>query len=314
MQTLTATILGLNSEASQALKLSIEATLPSEFIFEWANISEKPVDVIFLNQVFLHSNTIQSYLNRQTKTQYLCLAYNAALSGTIIDNQLHYPFETSQDLTAWLQLKFGQTAPVQPCSIRTDLNKNIEEMLLARNSFLRLYQHSQDLAIIDTRTERVFIHPEMSPEHFFAPDLQQSYAKSSRVNAVQGYFKIADLKVWLWDMLYPARHTFAIQGIAPEYCYQLRHWPQLPSSPERKHLLKIAALFAQGAEIEYVIQKVECSAQQVKTFIYLTQLLQMSQQISQQEARFLTQRTQQESTSTGVFQGLFGKLRRKLGI
>ncbi|KJV37515.1 hypothetical protein [Acinetobacter brisouii] len=313
MKTLTATILGLNSEASQALKLDIEAAIPHGFVLEWVTLSDKTVDVMFVNHHFLDSKAIQNYLQQHPDVHYLCLEYNATLAGKILDNQLYYPFENSTDLTAWLRLKFIHIAPkVQ--HIPLNLSKYIEEMLVARNSFLRLYQHGEDVAIIDTRTERVFVQPSLSIQQFFSPNLEQSYAKSSRVNAAQGYFVIADLKIWLWELLYPARAAFSAQELMPHHCYRLVQWPQFSPSKERKLLLKMAAFFARGAEIEYVMRKANCSAQQVKEFIYLTQLLGMSEQIPNQEARFLVHNVEQESTSMGIFQGLFGKLRRKLGM
>ncbi|MHA3115789.1 hypothetical protein E0H86_01135 [Acinetobacter sp. ANC 4635] len=313
MKTLTATILGLNSEASQALKLDIETAIPHGFVIEWVTLLDKTVDVMFINHHFLDSKAIQNYLQQHPDVHYLYLEYNATLAGKILNNQLYYPFENSTDLSAWLRIKFVQIAPkVQ--HIPLNLSKYIEEMLVPRNSFLRLYQHEEDLAIIDTRTERIFLHPNLPIQQFFSPNVEQSYAKSSRVNAVQGYFKVADLKVWLWETLYPARHTFTVESIPLHNCYRLLQWPQFTTCSERKYLLKMAALFARGAEIEYVMRKANCSAQQVKEFIYLTQLLGMSEQIPNQETRFLVHNVEQESTSMGIFQGLFGKLRRKLGI
>lgn len=313
MQILTATIFGLNSETSEVLKRAIEITLPQNLVLEWTTISAKPVDLVFLNHYFLHSDAIQNYFKRYPKTQYLCLEHNLELAGKILDNQLYYPFKDSSDLKAWWQLKFLDIRT--PCVIGSNFYHQIAEMLLARNSFLRMHQQGEDLAIIDTRTERIFLHPDLYIQQFFSPDIEQSYAKSSRVNAVQGYFSVADLKIWLWNMLYPARHQLQTQSIAVHSCYRLLQWPQFTADLERKHFLKMAAFFAHGAQVEYVAQKTSCSIQQVKAFIYLTQLLNMSEKIQDMEARFLTQDVEVESASAvGVFQGLFGKLRRKLGI
>ena len=312
---LHASMVGPNNDASIALKQAIENSLPNGIELKWNSAIQAHIDILFINHYFLDTNTIQNYLLEHPTTQYLCIEYNAAYSGKMVSNKLFYPFEKSYDLQHWFSLNFTQIVlPTIVANKSKFLTKNIQEMFIARNGFLRICHNHDDIAIIDTRTERVYINPNTTDINFFTHAWLQTYAKNSLVNMIQDQFKIEDLKIWLWNHLYPYYQYISIDHISAQSCYRLLQWPQIQNNEQQKIMLKISALFSRGAEVNYVANYLNCSLQQIQAFIVLTQLLGMSEEISSQSAHFSAKHQIISSKSTGVFQGFIRKLRNKLGI
>lgn len=307
--TLYLTIFGLNSDTSDQLKSAIQNAFPQGTLLEWTTLAHPELDFIFINDAFFHSQIIQNIISTHKHIKYLRLVNSPEKSGIINNGILYYPFLKSNDLLSWL---VDKTKNYQ-INLNHEATLSFDEIFTERNGFIRLYDHIGNIAIIDARTERVFVDPKR--DHIiFNHQIKQSYAKSSLVNELLKSFILFDLKVWLWQVLYQSTEILELSNIQDKQCYILNEWPQVNGFSNRKKLLKISAFFSKGAEVEYVVQNSEYTSAQVKKFILMTQLLRMSESIPPAQAKFKIETVQSYQNSSGVFSSFLGKLRRKLGI
>lgn len=307
--TLYLTIFGLNSDISEQLKSAIQNAFPQGTLLEWTTLAHPELDFIFINDAFFHSQIIQNIISTHKHIKYLRLVNSPEKSGNINNDILYYPFLKSYDLVSWLLNKEKNHQSI----LNHEATLSFDEIFTERNGFIRLYDHIGNIAIIDTRTERVFVDPKRN--HIsFNHEIKQSYAKSSLVNELLKSFILFDLKIWLWQVLYQSTELLELSNIQDSQCYILNEWPQINSLSNRRKLLKISAFFSKGAEVEYVVQNSEYTLTQVKQFILMTQLLRMSESIPSAQAKFKIETAQFQQNSSGIFSSFLGKLRRKLGI
>ena len=213
-------------------------------------------------------------------------------AGSIVGDQLFYPFTQLNHLMAWLQQRFfGQTHP-QVSHVQEKPNMSVSrvaasqyshakvenqvvfnEIFTPRNGYIQLYDHTGFLALIDTRTERVwFEHDQVL--HSLKDSINQTYATNSFVQDMIKNKIAYDLRTWLWQAVSHSS-TLDLPKIDTNVYFKLNIWPQFEKGLDRKDNLKIAACFALGAKVEDVEQHLNLSLERVKKFVAIAQLLKL---------------------------------------
>lgn len=322
-------IFGLNTVDLTEIKTQILICLPAEINVHWVNIAEEKIDVLFVNKVFFNSPGIQNVI-REKACLYLKLSKSDTNSGEIIQDQLFIPIYNRIDLQKWitqnllLNVAFTEVRPTQSTSVYFDTrdkqahlnnnNHNFEdvftEMFIARNGHIQLYDASGFIALVDTRTERVWID-EKTRYTQLNETLNQTYAKAQIVNTGSLDKIVYDLRIWLWINVSNLKPSL-LPKIEIKNNFKLDIWPQFGKDLQRRDNLKIAACFESGANIEEVKKYLNLPDEKILNFVGRASLLQMGHFIEDEEVKFLNKNI--ASSQTNKLKSFFGKLRKKLGL
>lgn len=329
-QVLKIAIFGLNTGDLNQLKTQVFLCLPANTNFKWVNIAEEQIDLLLVSDIFFYSTGIQSAIKERTK-KYLRLRKTTHDFGKIMDDQLFYPCSYLENLQQWISQEIlqdqksieSQTIQKQsilsePTSVPVSLNVDasledvFSEIFTPRNGHIQLFDATGFIAIVDTRTERVWID-EQTTKRQFSSSLNQTYATNKVVQEqIEGKVTY-DLRTWLWLIL---NHStlLSLPKIELNQNFKLDIWPQFEKDIHRKDNLKIAACFSEGAKIEAVRQHLNLTNDKIINFVQYANLLQLGRFIEASEAKFSLDINQIETTQTNKLKSFFGKLRKKFGL
>ena len=329
-QVFTIAIFGLNTTDLNQLKTQILLCLPSNTSPKWVNIAEDKIDVLFVSDVFFNSVGIQNILKERTK-KYLKLTKSNSHLGEVVGDQLFYPFSSSKDLHDWFTQKV--LPDVEPTEsglnykkfyfdeknklpVAWKPNATLEdvfaEIFTPRNGYIQLFDANRFIALVDTRTERVWVEESMTRLQL-TNSLNQTYATSQMVQEKMEGKVIYDLRAWLWVSL---SHSSILQlpKIKLTQNFKLDIWPQFERDMRRRDYLEIAACFSEGANINTVKKHLNLTDEKILNFVGCAKLLQLGQFIESKEVKFSTDTNQIETGQTNKLRSFFGKLRHKLGL
>ncbi len=317
-KSLNIAVFGLSLNVLDQLKTQILLAVPSAVQVQWVNIAEQQIDLLMVNDAFFHSSSIQKILTHHGM-HYLRLVKAPEQGGLIIDDSLSYPLAQLDSLHEWLQEKYFDYEPhyaVKPVATveeePVDISIIFNECLMPRNGFIQLFDSSGFLALADTMTERVWVNTD-NPMLSFNKSLNQTYATSQFVQETSKNKKAQDLRNWLWQASYRSV-ALDFTKIQLNQYFKLDIWPQFESGYERRDLLKIAACFAQGAQLQTVADQLAISHERIIKFVAISHLLRMGTWIESHEAQFMRNDKSSDHQQMMKIRGFFGKLRKKLGL
>lgn len=326
-QVLKIAVFGLNTVDLTELKKQILICLPLEITVQWVNIAEKQIDVLYVNDIFFNSPGIEKIL-KEKACPYLRLTKSDHRLGEIIGDQLIIPIYNVTHLKKWIaqnllsnavteyqnQLSQVNTLSHQPKSVNNSHNFNsvFAEMFIARNGHIQLYDKNGFIALVDTRTERVWVD-EKTTHLQFNETLNQTYAKAQIVNMYSQNKTVYDLKAWLW-MNISSLSTDLLPKIDIKQNFKLEIWPQFEKNLHRKDLLKMAACFELGANIDDVKNYLNLSEEKITQFVSYASLLQLGSFIKDEDVKFSLHSNTSELGQKNKLKSFFGKLRKKLGL
>ena len=329
-QVLKIAIFGLNTTDLNQLKTQISLCLPANTHLKWVNIAEDKIDVLLVSDVFFNSIGIQKVLKEKVK-RYLRLTKSNSDLGRIIADQLFYPFSDLQYLHEWLsQEVLPAIKPIEselndkqlyidtrskfPVALKPDatIDEVFAEIFTPRNGYIQLFDASGFIALIDTRTERVWVEANMTGLQF-NESLNQTYATSQVVQEQTEGKLIYDLRVWLWLILSQSS-MIQLPKVELNQNFKLEIWPQFERDMRRRDYLKMAACFSEGANIEAVKQHLNSTDEKILNFVGCASLLQLGRIVESDEVKFSTEINLIETGQTNKLRSFFGKLRKKLGL
>lgn len=318
-------VFGLSLNSLEQIKEQILLSLPENLNVKWVNLAEQKIDLLLVNDVFFNSPGIQKLLTIQNIV-YLRLVKKVENAGRIVGDQLFYPFSNIEHLHDWLFRKVLSqhelTAPVKstlevikpvqsvlPTVMTTE--QVFSEIFTPRNGYIQLFDAHGFLALVDTRTERVWVEP--NKEIQFNETLNQTYATAQLVQDTIKDKDVYDLRIWLWKVV---NDSSAIQlpQVSLNQNFRLEIWPQFEKDLQRRDFLKMATCFSQGAQIDQVKQSLNLSNERVLNFVACAVLLQLGQFIDQNEVKYQVDTQQVETGQMNKLRGFIGKLRKKLGL
>lgn len=322
-------IFGLNLETLDQMKNQLLLSVPTDVNVQWVNISSNEIDLLLVNDKFFDSPNIQRVIQQQKS--YLRLVKDVNQAGSIIEDKLFYPFTRLNQLVEWLQQRYfnymgrqvnpiednfvlnsARNSAAQYSQTKVDHKSVFNEIFTPRNGYIQLYDHTGFLALIDTRTERVWF--EQNQELYSLKDtINQTYAKNSFVHEMIKDKTPYDLRTWLWQAI---SHSgdLDLPKVDADHVFKLNIWPQFEKSLDRKDNLKIAACFALGAKVQDVQQHLGISLERVKKFVAIAQTLKLGELIEADAAKFSIEQKQENSGQVNKLRSFFGKLRKKLGL
>ena len=326
---LNVAIFGLNLETLDQMKNQLLLSVPTDVNVQWVNISSNEIDLLLVNDMFFDSPNIQRVVQQQKS--YLRLVKDVNQAGSIIGDKLFYPFTRMNQLAEWLQQRYFSYAsrPSHSFESRAVVNTPqysvaeyshtkvenqvvFNEIFTPRNGCIQLYDHTGFLALIDTRTERVwFQHDQVL--HSLKDSINQTYATNSFVQEMIKDKTPYDLRTWLWQAL---SHSYDLNlpVVDADAHFKLNIWPQFEKGIDRKDNLKIAACFALGAKVQDVEQYLGLSSERIKKFVAMAQTLRLGELIDADQAKFSIEQKQDNSGQVNKLRNFFGKLRKKLGL
>lgn len=311
-------VFGLSLNTLNQLKTQILRSVPYEVNIRWVNIADTNIDLLMVNDAFFASSSIQKIL-AQIHVNYLRLIKVPEQQGKIVDDTLAYPVTQLDDLREWLQEKFFDYEPDYPFHLPVEaighsvtISTVLDQCLLARNGFLQLFHYRGFLALVDTVTERVWLNPN-NPVSCFDKSLNHTYATNQFVQNTIKDRPAQDLRSWLWQIAYHST-DLALPDIQMNQYFKLQIWPKFESGNERRNLLKIASCFAQGAQIQTVIDQLDIPKHQIIRFVALTHMLKMGSWIDSHEAQFMRSHVSTDQGQMVKVRSFFTKLRKKLGL
>lgn len=320
-QVLNIAVFGLSLNTLDQIKTQILLAKPMSINIQWVNIAEQHIDILLVNDMFFHSSNIQKILTHNVD-KYLRLVKNEESAGKIIGDQLSYPLSHIDELQNWLKESLLQTTSqikkidsptiAEVKTVNSDSNAVFREIFTPRNGFIQLFDNHGYIALIDTRTERVWNNPEHI-ESGFNQTLNQTYATNQFVQDTIKNKRAQDLRIWLWKMV---KHStdLSLPLVNENQYFKLNIWPQLENSSNRRDLLKISACFAKGAQIKDVAKHLNLPVERIIRFVAMNHLLQMGKFIEQPEAKFIVLNKNSEENQVGKVRSFLGKLRKKLGL
>lgn len=322
-------IFGLNLETLDQMKNQLLLSVPTDVNVQWVNISSNEIDLLLVNDMFFDSPNIQRVIQQQKS--YLRLVKDVNQAGSIIEDKLFYPFTRLNQLVEWLQQRYfnymgrqvnpieddfvlnsARNSAAQYSQTKVDHKSVFNEIFTPRNGYIQLYDHTGFLALIDTRTERVWF--EQNQELYSLKDtINQTYAKNSFVHEMIKDKTPYDLRTWLWQAI---SHSgdLDLPKVDADHVFKLNIWPQFEKSLDRKDNLKIAACFALGAKVQDVQQHLGISLERVKKFVAIAQTLKLGELIEADAAKFSIEQKQENSGQVNKLRSFFGILRKKLGL
>ncbi|MCH4247882.1 MAG: hypothetical protein LKF82_08595 [Acinetobacter populi] len=336
IQTLKVAIFGLNLNASDSdkLKEQIFSCFPKNIDIRWVTISEQNIDILFVNEVFFSSPGIQKVLVDKVK-HHLKIKKSNKGDNQILNEQCYYPLTDLTYLRKWiLQEVLSEYMAINDVDKNKmyDTRSNREsqtqqnlfissqhvaiqdvfnEIFTPRNGFIKLFDQTGFLALIDAQTERVWLNE--LDEVTLSEGLNQTYATAQFVSEAIVGKNVYDLKVWLWQLLSHLQLD-RLPKTQLSQNFKLIMWPQFEQDVRRRDFLKMSACFAQGANLLDVKQYLNLSDETVLHFVSCANLLKFGHFIDQHDIRFISNREISGSGQFGKVRNFFGKLRKKLGL
>lgn len=271
-------IFGLSLTIEENLKQKIQSLFDDSVKVEWVTLNSASIDVLLVNDLFLNSKIVQSYIQR--KVPYLRLLTNENRSGQIENDTLYLPFIINDETKGWFNKRYLEV-PVNFQSFKTSIENTstanvdeldfkavIAEFFKEENGTIQVFDHYGELALMNTKTEQVWIDQTRKEKCSYST-LNFTYATmqmSQKVSNQQG----VDLHQWLWNALWDSKAV--IENQALDQTYTLEIWPQPSELSQRNDIFKIAAYFEQGATGQQVQQKTGLDLRFIHQFISVSLL------------------------------------------
>ena len=271
-------IFGLSLTIEENLKQKIQSLFDDSVKVEWVSLNSASIDVLLVNDLFLNSKIVQSYIQR--KVPYLRLLSNEERSGQIENDTLYLPFIINDETKGWFNKRYLEV-PVNFQSFKTSIENTstanvdeldfkavIAEFFKEENGTIQVFDHYGELALMNTKTEQVWIDQTRKEKCSYST-LNFTYATmqmSQKVSNQQG----VDLHQWLWNALWDSKAV--IENQALDQTYTLEIWPQPSELSQRNDIFKIAAYFEQGATGQQVQQKTGLDLRFIHQFISVSLL------------------------------------------
>lgn len=321
-------IFGLSLNSLDQIKTQILLSLPKNMNVNWVNLAEQEIDLLLVNDAFFNAPGIQKLLSLQS-VAYLRLVKKVENAGRIVGDQLFYPLPNAEYLRDWLfkkvipqselmsfeipsmEMTHTQLTPLTVLNPEMTTEQVFNEIFIPRNGYIQLFDAQGFLALVDTRTERVWVNPNKTIQ--FNETLNQTYATAQIVQDTIKDKEVYDLRVWLWKVV-NSSPSMDLPKVDLNQNFKLDIWPQLEKDLQRRDFLKIAACFSQGAHIANVKQALNLSNEKVLNFVACAVLLQLGRFIDQNEVKYHIDTKQVETGQMNKLRGFIGKLRRKLGL
>ena len=271
-------IFGLSLTIEENLKQKIQSLFDDSVKVEWVTLNSASIDVLLVNDLFLNSKIVQSYIQR--KVPYLRLLTNENRSGQIENDTLYLPFIINDETKGWFNKRYLEV-PVNFQSFKTSIENTstanvdeldfkavIAEFFNEENGTIQVFDQYGELALMNTKTEQVWIDQTRKEKCSYST-LNFTYATmqmSQKVSNQQG----VDLHQWLWNALWDSKAV--IENQALDQTYTLEIWPQPSELSQRNDIFKIAAYFEQGATGQQVQQKTGLDLRFIHQFISVSLL------------------------------------------
>ena len=271
-------IFGLSLTIEENLKQKIQSLFNDSVKVEWVTLNSASIDVLLVNDLFLNSKIVQSYIQR--KVPYLRLLSNEERSGQIENDTLYLPFIINDETKGWFNKRYLEV-PVNFQSFKTSIENTstanvdelnfkavIDEFFNEENGTIQVFDQYGELALMNTKTEQVWIDQTRKEKCSYST-LNFTYATmqmSQKVSNQQG----VDLHQWLWNALWDSKAV--IENQALDQTYTLEIWPQPSELSQRNDIFKIAAYFEQGATGQQVQQKTGLDLRFIHQFISVSLL------------------------------------------
>ena len=271
-------IFGLSLTIEENLKQKIQSLFDDSVKVEWVTLNSASIDVLLVNDLFLNSKIVQSYIQR--KVPYLRLLSNEERSGQIENDTLYLPFIINDETKGWFNKRYLEV-PVNFQSFKTSIENTstanvdeldfkavIAEFFNEENGTIQVFDQYGELALMNTKTEQVWIDQTRKEKCSYST-LNFTYATmqmSQKVSNQQG----VDLHQWLWNALWDSKAV--IENQALDQTYTLEIWPQPSELSQRNDIFKIAAYFEQGATGQQVQQKTGLDLRFIHQFISVSLL------------------------------------------
>ena len=271
-------IFGLSLTIEENLKQKIQSLFDDSVKVEWVTLNSASIDVLLVNDLFLNSKIVQSYIQR--KVPYLRLLSNEERSGQIENDTLYLPFIINDETKGWFNKRYLEV-PVNFQSFKTSIENTstanvdeldfkavIAEFFNEENGTIQVFDQYGELALMNTKTEQVWIDQTRKEKCSYST-LNFTYATmqmSQKVSNQQG----VDLHQWLWNVLWDSKAV--IENQALDQTYTLEIWPQPSELSQRNDIFKIAAYFEQGATGQQVQQKTGLDLRFIHQFISVSLL------------------------------------------
>ena len=271
-------IFGLSLTIEENLKQKIQSLFDDSVKVEWVTLNSASIDVLLVNDLFLNSKIVQSYIQR--KVPYLRLLSNEERSGQIENDTLYLPFIINDETKGWFNKRYLEV-PVNFQSFKTSIENTstanvdeldfkavIAEFFNEENGTIQVFDQYGELALMNTKTEQVWIDQTRKEKCSYST-LNFTYATmqmSQKVSNQQG----VDLHQWLWNALWDSKAV--IENQALDQTYTLEIWPQPSQLSQRNNIFKIAAYFEQGATGQHVHQKTGLDLRFIHQFISVSLL------------------------------------------
>ena len=271
-------IFGLSLTIEENLKQKIQSLFDDSVKVEWVTLNSASIDVLLVNDLFLNSKIVQSYIQR--KVPYLRLLSNEERSGQIENDTLYLPFIINDETKGWFNKRYLEV-PVNFQSFKTSIENTstanvdeldfkavIAEFFNEENGTIQVFDQYGELALMNTKTEQVWIDQTRKEKCSYST-LNFTYATmqmSQKVSNQQG----VDLHQWLWNALWDSKAV--VENQALDQTYTLEIWPQPSQLSQRNNIFKIAAYFEQGATGQHVHQKTGLDLRFIHQFISVSLL------------------------------------------
>ena len=318
--------LGLSLALRNEVKEQFTKVIPQHISVRWVTASDVSLDILVIHDAFYHSPELQQLLNRK-HLNVLRLSAMEGQHSSIIENILFLPVINLEPLKTWIDhcLNLETTVFVQERLAEEQHNSTLDQYVEISESIIdtieRLLQHPRGKVRIFDQTGNIGCaepdlqlfqyYPKQHNEHTcldftFAPLTLSEGVRFSKL-------PYHDLNQWLWNLLWSSANVTA-PHIKHEN-YKLTQWPQpLSHNIDRRNILRMAACFAQGANVEDVSQHFQIPLMQVYRFIFVNSLLKIITPISAKSVQFLPQIQESSSSEKGVIKLFFSKLRRKFKL
>lgn len=307
-------ISGLSLSVSDDLKNKIRQVIPTDYGINWSNLSEPKIDILLINEAFFETPNIQQLINKY-HFAILKVSKEKYTSGTIENDILYLPLENESSLKRWLDESFLSRLS-NPLANHKDtlvqqLDLNfIREMFDPENGRLHLFDEKGTLAVVDTRTEQVWIEPTrltQSTNHTFNYDLAKTsdFVKVSRKRSY-------DLQNWMWNLFF--KSPVFMQFSPDQGYFKLHYWPQPINNNQQKNILRMSACFIQGAEISVVAKRLNINENIVRQFVAASIATNMIEQINASASHYAADEKPANDEEQGVIHKFFSKLRRRFGL
>lgn len=169
-------------------------------------------------------------------------------------------------------------------------------------------------AFLDVRKQRIFLDGDFS---FAVVAGSKKFSVAEAQSLPSGGHVGMSLADFFYEYTLSARKAFLVDGLSPDAKYYIRQWPQFLNPSNTKSLIKVSAYFSKRkSTINSAAQDLLVGARQIQAYLnaaYVQRLLMM-----ESDGMGATGAgggvVEVAATRVDASQGLFGRIRRKLGL